>query len=388
MKLLNYLLFFGTSSFFKSIKLLFYLKSKNKTDILFYYPSYLSQQSKIPTFLVPLITSVKKNNLSYLVIEEPNLTQKLPRSKEATPFDILWLLIILLRKFHSGNNYNLIDVKIGSFLSKIFGFKRDIRNVITVSQSLQSIFKGMFPNAILYDYQHGLISLKYFGYLYGNSVAKHIIINKSNVLLHGKFIKNKLLNLKGGSYFKKHSFVVGSNFKEYNNPKRKFNGNILFSLQFTNSHSNELNKILLSKTIEFFNKIELNKLNLNIYIKNHPRFDNCIFVDDLYKYRFVKIAPIELDDCFRICSLHLTEYSSVLFDSIREGVPTLLTGFSNETNIYEDEYDFPSKKLCLINDFDKINNNLFFNQMITKQLEWSKNLCEPFNEKRFIELFI
>ena len=34
MKLLNYLLFFSSSSFFQSIKLLFYLNSKNKTDIL------------------------------------------------------------------------------------------------------------------------------------------------------------------------------------------------------------------------------------------------------------------------------------------------------------------------------------------------------------------
>ena len=119
MKLLNYLLFFGSSSFFKSIKLLLYLKSKTKTDILFYYPSYLSQKSKLPTFLVPLITSVKKNNLSYLVIEEPNLNQKLSRSKEATPFDFLWLLIILLRKFHTGNNYNLIDIKITNLVGEI-----------------------------------------------------------------------------------------------------------------------------------------------------------------------------------------------------------------------------------------------------------------------------
>ena len=388
MKLLNYLLFFSSSSFFQSIKLLFYLNSKNKTDILFYYPNYLSQQSKLPIFLAPLIASVKKRKLSFIVIEEPNLSQNIPRSKEATPFDFLWLLIIIFRKFHRGNNYNLIDIKIGRMLSKIFIFNRDIRNVITVSQSLQSIFKGMFPNAILYDYQHGLISLKYNGYLNGNSVANHIIINKSNVLLHGKAIKNKLLNLKGGSYFKKHSFVVGSNFKEYNKPKKSFNGNILFTLQFTNSHSSELNKLLLSKTIEFFERIELNKLNLIIYIRNHPRFDNCIFTDDIYKYKFVKIAPIELEECFRICSLHITEYSSVLFDSVRAGVPTLLTGFSNEMNIYEDEYSFPSNKLCLINDFDKINNILFFNQMIAEQLEWSKNLCEPFNDKKFIELFI
>ena len=94
----------------------------------------------------------------------------------------------------------------------------------------------MFPNAILYDYQHGLISLKYNGYLNGNSVANHIIINKSNVLLHGKAIKNKLLNLKE-VIFQKTFLCSRLTFKEYNKPKTSFNGNILFTLQFTNSHS-------------------------------------------------------------------------------------------------------------------------------------------------------
>ena len=79
--------------------------------------------------------------------------------------------------------------------------------------------------------------------------------------------------------------------------------------------------------------------------------------------------------------MHLTEYSSVLFNSIRAGIPTLLTRFSNRLNIYEDEYGFPSNSLCLINDFDKINNDLFFNKLINKQLKWSKKLFEPYNEK-------
>ena len=35
-----------------------------------------------------------------------------------------------------------------------------------------------------------------------NSVAKHIINNKSNVLLYGTDFQNKLLNSKGGKYFK------------------------------------------------------------------------------------------------------------------------------------------------------------------------------------------
>ena len=82
MKLINYLLFFSSLSFFRSFKLIYYLNSKNKTDILFYYPQYLSHQSSLPKCIVPLIKSIKKNNLSYIVIEEPNLYQRKPRTKK------------------------------------------------------------------------------------------------------------------------------------------------------------------------------------------------------------------------------------------------------------------------------------------------------------------
>ena len=159
-------------------------------------------------------------------------------------------------------NYNIIDNKIGKLLSNLLGIKHDVKNIITVSQSFQSIFKGMFPKAILYDYQHGLISSKYFGYINGNSVSEHILKNQSNVLLYGKGFRNKLLSLNKGEYFEDHSFVIGSIYKDYSKPKLTFNGKILFTLQFTKSHSKTLNDLLLNKTIEWFDKIKSNKLKL------------------------------------------------------------------------------------------------------------------------------
>ena len=70
---LNYLRFFSSFYFFRSLRFLFYLNSKNSTNVLVYYPQYFNQQSKPPLFLKPLIKSLKKNNLSYVVIEEPNI---------------------------------------------------------------------------------------------------------------------------------------------------------------------------------------------------------------------------------------------------------------------------------------------------------------------------
>ena len=108
-------------------------------------------------------------------------------------------------------------------------------------------------------------------------------------------------------------------------------------------------------------------------------------IDILYDYDFVK-CPQNLDDCFELCSLHITEYSSVLFDSLRAGIPTVLTAFTKELDIYENEYHFPSENISLIDNFKKINDDSFYKNMISKQLKWSKELYEPFNEKHFIEL--
>ena len=130
-------------------------------------------------------------------------------------------------------------------------------------------------------------------------------------MLYGQGFRNKLLSLEGGEYFKEHSFVIGSIYKDYSKPKVTFNGNILFTLQFTKSHSKEYNDLLLEKTIEYFDIIKSNKLDIVIYLKEHPRFENCLSTDILYEYDFVKCAPHNLNDCFELCSLHITEYSSV-----------------------------------------------------------------------------
>ena len=196
MRIFYYIQFFTSLSFYRSLRLLFYFTSHNRTDVFYYYPQHFNTKSEYPLSLSPLIKSTENNRLSFLVIEEPNIFVRESRSKKAVPIDFIWILALFLRKFYRGNDYNLIDVKIGKLLSKVLLINRDVKNIITVSQSFQSIFRGMFPNANLYDYQHGLISSKYYGYINGNSIAQHITNNQSNVLLYGQGFKNKLLNIK------------------------------------------------------------------------------------------------------------------------------------------------------------------------------------------------
>ena len=89
-------------------------------------------------------------------------------------------------------------------------------------------------------------------------------------------------------------------------------------------------------------------------------------------------------DCFKICTLHITEYSTVLFDSIYAGIPTILTEFSSEINIYKNEYDFPSEEFNIIDSLKLINDDSYYQKLFNKQIKWSKNLYEPFKEKNLL----
>ena len=386
MKFFNFLRFFTSPSFFSSIKFLVFLNTRKTTDVLFYFPQSFNSTINYPICLLPLIESVKRSSLSCKIVEEPDVISLGTRSSKAIPFDFIWFLVIVFRKFYKGKNYNSIDIKIGKILSKVLFIRQDIRNIVTISQSFQSVFRGMFPNASLYDYQHGLISSRYYGYINGDSIAEHILINQSKVLLYGNGFKNILLKIDGGEYFKKHSFVIGSNCQEYKTRKTSFNGNILFTLQFTASQTPDLNRFLLLKTLEFFKSLEEMGSSLTIYIKSHPRFDNCININELYHFNFVKNAPKSLDRCFEICTLHITEYSSVVFDSIIEGIPTLLTAFSEEMSIYQNEYSFPNNNLTLIDQLQKVNDASFYEKLYDQQTQWVKDLYQPFDEKKFIDL--
>ena len=149
-------------------------------------------------------------------------------------------------------------------------------------------------------------------------------------------------------------------------------------------HKNMLE--ISEKTIELFNKIKSNNFDIVIYLKEHPRFEECLTTDMLYDYDFVRHAHDNLNDCLNLCTLHITEYSTVIFDSLIAGIPTILTGFCNELDIYEKEYHFPSEKMSIIEKIKKIQDDIFYKKMISKQLKWSKRLYEPFNEKYFIEV--
>jgi hypothetical protein len=206
----------------------------------------------------------------------------------------------------------------------------------------------------------GVISNIYEGYMVNDTIASSILLNRVKLLLHGSEVKSKLTKSIGGDYFFNNSYVVGAPFTEYKKKNNCFNGNILYSLQFSSSHTLKQNQILYEKSISFFEDLKQKNLDIKIYLKHHPRFNNCINIDAFYDFSFIYNSHKDIDACFDLCSLHITEYSTMVLDGITYGVPSLFTNFCDSFNLFNQEYKFPHADLNIIDGIIKLSRNYDF----------------------------
>ena len=129
-------------NFIHIIKSLFFFLSailiKRKYDVVFYYPQHFNRGKKNENhFFKRLLLSCDSNNISYIVFEEPDFTIKSNRNSEATPFDFIYLVVILLRKlFSSEMATQLKDQKIGGFIAKVF-FSTLLGFLVIISMTLR-----------------------------------------------------------------------------------------------------------------------------------------------------------------------------------------------------------------------------------------------------------
>ena len=135
-------LYYFLYSFFYFIKLAFI---KKHYRIIFYAPHHFNRgENSENIFLKDLLNVCEIHNLSFLYLEEPDFYSNQKRSNKAIPFDFIYYLIILLRKFMRSDMSHIVkDKKIGSFIRKIFFRNLTFDNYITISQSMLSFFNGV-----------------------------------------------------------------------------------------------------------------------------------------------------------------------------------------------------------------------------------------------------
>jgi len=353
---------------------------KRKYDVVFYYPQHFNRgQNNENLFFKHLLLSCDSNNISYIVFEEPDFTIKSIRNSKATPFDFIYLLVILLRKlFSSEITTQLKDQKIGSLITKVFFRQFHFKNYITLSQSMLSVFRGINSNAILYDLQHGIIHNNKKNYLVNSVAESNLVDNDANLLLSGESYKELLVANEKSDYFQNHTLVIGSDSYCESTIHEKFNKNILITLQFTHDHTADENNILLKELSDFIASV---KADVTLYLKHHPRFNNEVDLSEILELSNVKIAPIDINECFTLCSLHATTYSTSTFEAALLGIPTVLLHSENEFNYFQKEFNYPLN--FLTDEFDSIE---FYQKKSKIIKDWAIAFYTPFNEHKFLNL--
>lgn len=343
--------------------------TKQHVDVLFYYPSHFNRGKDNKNLYFSYLYDVcNDHNLTYVVFEEPCYDAHYNRNYSNIPFDFIYWIILFLRKIR------LSDNRIGKLLAKTLLRGLSFNNYIVLSQSMLSIFYSINNQARFFDLQHGIVSIYNDNYIKDNKASSNLVHNNTSVLLYGEGFRNILLKYDQTKYFLNHSFVIGNIDHCSSYPLHdSFNNNILVTLQFTDDHTKDENRRLAAELDRFI----LSRPQDMFYIKKHPRCNNQINLQDFYKYDNVQPSPLYLKECIKICSLHLTSYSTTTFEVAGFGIPTLF--FGSFSKMFVKQFNYPYES-----DINIITNNYSMNALSV--IEWKKDFYTMFNQNQFISL--
>ena len=346
---------------------IYFFIRKKKYDFVLYSPSYFVIENKHLHFK-SLINFFRKNNISFLYVEEP-YKRNSKRSIDAYYFDFIFLLIVFFRKIFSGINYIENDKKIARLLRPLIRFK--CKNIVTISQSMISFFSEFDNDANIFDLQHGIIYKDKTSYLVDGNVSNNIILNNAKVLLFSEKYKRFLVDNEKGNYYKNNAIVIG-NYLNKSNFLPKSNFNVIVSLQFTDSHNFKTNNIILTS---LFNTIKNNK-EYSFFLLEHPR-KNEFDISKLIKLSNTKLIRENKNDLIKNCSIHYTCYSTMAIDLAFKGIPTVFTDTKFSKKFIKD-FDYP-----LDLNFNVISQN--FDKFSNEIREWSFQYFSKYSYEKLIQ---
>ena len=117
------------------------------------------------------------------------------------------------------------------------------------------------------------------------------------------------------------------------------------------------------------------------YLKHHPRFNNEVDLSNIFSLPNVCSAPIDLNECFEVCSLHATFYSSCVFDAAISGIPTVFINSIINFNMFSDDFGYPFSNS--VSDFRDL---IVYQESSRVVQEWASKYYMSFNQSDFIKL--
>ncbi len=391
------------SSFSQFTRSLLYFVSnifkKRSYDIVFYYPAHFNRgENGKNEFFEPLYEICRKNGLNFVIFEEPDYKTKHIRNPDTVPFDFPFFIVTLLRKIvplQRFDSFQYRDIYLAKLLKPFLFRKFYFKHYIVLSQSMLGLFRGLNTKARIYDYQHGIIFTGHKAYFSSEFNAPPFLKDvDANVLLYGEGFKTLLVNNTKDNYYKSHTFVIGTDTKSFNLDRDEDRDKILFSLQFTRKNESEKEQLERLEHIDSFlmqNRHFFEKNKISLLMKLHPRYDGSIDISSLFHYPFVKKYEGDLQDALMQSFLHLTFYSTTLFEASISGIPTILWEHNtSKAKIFIDDFQYPlgiTNTKEITQKILQYKNNEKQWQVDSKKVTlWSKRFYSPINEESFVNL--
>ena len=151
----------------------------------------------------------------------------------------------------------------------------------------------------------------------------------------------------------------------------------MVSLQFTADHTFSENKMLASLL-----ELEIkNNSNFHFFLKQHPRFNSDIDMSNLLCLPNISMINGEIEDNLLICSLHLTTYSTTVFETSILGIPSRFIETNiDKMDIFNTQYKYPYYNYSLNEIYDN------YNVISSDVKKWSKNFLKPFDQFNFLNI--
>ena len=193
--------------------------------------------------------------------------------------------------------------------------------------------------------------------------------------MHGEGYKKMLLANEKTEYFRTKVFSIGYPLYVTSNQKKSLSKDVFVSLQFTNDHSERENHNMLERLSEIITKY----IDFNFYLSNHPRFNNNVDLTDLLRFPNVLLSKGLLFENLSKCSLHLTVYSTTLFDASLLSIPTHIIKMNNEKfDLIYNQLEYPLKDVSL----DKLYSN--YSVYSSEVKKWAIQYYKPFDKELFL----
>ena len=264
------------------------------------------------------------------------------------------------------------------------------------------LWRLAFPEAEIFDYQHGITYPGHPRYLLDGKPPPFRKACNIITLTHSKLITNLLIqNDESGFYTLKNTISIG--FDDGNKTRQTKKNNclkILFSLQDASEGDNAHLSFYNQKVMQFLlnNKEFFVKNNISITLKRHPRAN--LRFEENYQNISSNIAITDKSDVEELIddhNLHLTFSSTMAIDMAGIGIPTIFLRLENPHThlfpflcpkmIFFSYLQYPLQDFCaqntknfqdiIIQNYDDL---LSTGSTLSQKVSlWHESVIEPFN---------